>query len=160
MKLDVKKIRELSEQDFEKAWIETAHLLPMSGEISLRKKRGEPSLMRDMAQKIREALLSMGFDEMENRHVLDEADVYKQYGPESPVILDRCFYLAALPRPELGIGKEKEAIIQKIDHSFSEKKKEKLAEILRRYKSGDLEGDDFVDALVQGLGWKRSRQPQ
>jgi len=157
MKLDVKKIRELSEKDFEKAWIETADLLPKKGEISLRKKRGEPSVMRDMAQKIREALLSMGFDEMENRHVLDEADVYKQYGPESPVILDRCFYLAALPRPELGISKEKEAIIQKIDSTFTNEKKEKLAEILRRYKSGDLEGDDFVDALVQGLGWKEEQ---
>jgi len=157
MKLDVKKIREQSEKDFEKAWIETAELLPKKGEISLRKKRGEPSVMRDMAQKIREALLSMGFDEMENRHVLDEADVYKQYGPESPVILDRCFYLAALPRPELGISKEKEGIIHKIDAKFSAEKKEKLAEILRRYKSGDLEGDDFVDALVQGLGWKEEQ---
>jgi len=157
MKLDVKKIRELSERDFEKAWLETAELLPKKGEIQLKKRQGEPSAMRQMAQKIREALLSQGFDEMENRHVLEEADVYKQYGPESPVILDRCFYLAALPRPELGISKEKEGIIRKIDPKFSAQKKDKLAEILRRYKSGDLEGDDFVDALVQNLGWKEEQ---
>jgi len=157
MKLDVRAIRGLAENDFEKAWIETAALLPRKGQLQLKKKRGEPSQMRELAQKIRETLLSLGFDEVENRHVLEEAEVYKQYGPESPVILDRCYYLAMLPRPELGIGKEKEEIIRGIDAGFGGEKKEKLAEILRKYKSGDLEGDDFVDAMVQALNWKEEQ---
>ncbi|MCX5704267.1 MAG: O-phosphoserine--tRNA ligase, partial [Candidatus Omnitrophica bacterium] len=145
--LDTKKIIQESEADFEKAWTETAKLLPRNTEISI-SGAGKPNPMRDMVQKSREILLGMGFSEMENKTILSEKDVYREYGPEAPVILDRIFYLARLPRPDIGLGKEQITEVEKIIGQF---KPEVLQEIFRAYKRGEIEGDDFVEEIVRKL---------
>lgn len=153
MVLDTKKIKNHALENFENAWLETIELLPKEGEIKL-KNKGNAHPLQETIQKIRENLLQMGFDEIENKFITDESDVYKQYGPEAPLILDRCYYLATLPRPELGIGKKKEIQIRKIDPGFDENKKQILGKILRMYKIGSIEGDDFIEMLVKELNWK------
>ncbi|GAI24153.1 unnamed protein product, partial [marine sediment metagenome] len=86
-----------------------------------------------MIQQSREILLNLGFDEVENPTILPDYDVSKQYGPEARIILDRVFYLAELPRPEIGLSAQKIAQIKEI---AGEIETEKLRSILRRYKKG------------------------
>ncbi|WP_225369298.1 hypothetical protein [Methanobrevibacter arboriphilus] len=62
---------------------------------------------------LREAYLRLGFSEAVNPLFIDKNDVYKQFGPEAPAVLDRCFYLAGLPRPDIGIGVDKINYIKK-----------------------------------------------
>ena len=50
--------------------------------------------------RLRETYLSLGFDEAENPVIIDEKDIYRQFGPEAMAVLDRVFYLGGLPQPE------------------------------------------------------------
>ncbi len=126
-----------------------------SGAVSrpVLKTRGASHPLRDIIQRSREILLGLGLDEVENRTVLPEADVYRQYGPEAPVILDRAFYLARLPRPDIGLSSEKIARIEGLIGAFDI---QKLQSILRSYKRGEIESDDFVEVLVERLGIEES----
>jgi len=54
--------------------------------------------------RLRETYLSLGFDEAENPVIIDEKDIYRQFGPEAMAVLDRVFYLGGLPRPNVGIA--------------------------------------------------------
>ncbi len=145
--IDIKGIRKQAQEDFEKAWSDSAGLLPKNTVVSING-RGKPHPVRNMIQKSRRILLYMGFDEVENRTIIPEADVKKQYGSEAYVILDRIFYLARLPRPDIGLGRDKEDAIKKIIGSFDIAL---MKDILRRYKKGEIEGDDFVEELVSRL---------
>jgi O-phosphoseryl-tRNA synthetase len=75
--------------------------------------------------------------------------VVKQYGPEARVILDRAFYLAELPRPDIGLSEKRIAqvkeIVQEIDI-------ENLQTILRNYKKGEIEADNLIEELIAKLG--------
>ena len=104
-----------------------------------------------MVNKLRKTLLDMGFDETENLTILPQEDIYKQYGPEAAVILDRAFYLAKLPRPEIGLSKEKITQIENITGKFNQTK---LKDLLRNYKKGNIESDDLTEELVDGLNIK------
>ncbi len=146
---DTKKIRELARRDFERAWLETSRLVPEKGRIPVRNRRGEEHPVRRAVQEVREILLDEGFDEIENRTIIPAVEVYKQYGPEAPVILDRVFFLAELPRPDIGLGKEK---IEKAREIIGDFDPEVLKGILREYKKGEIEGDDLVEELVTRLG--------
>ncbi len=110
--------------------------------------RGTSHPLRDIIQRSREILLALGFDEIENRTILPEKDVFRQYGPEAPVILDRAFYLARLPRPDIGLSREK---IERIQRLIGNVEVERLQSILRSYKRGEIESDDFVEVLVDRL---------
>ncbi len=121
--------------------------------ISNKKQKGISHPLRDMIQWSREILLNLGFDEIENRTILSEADVYREYGPEAPVILDRAFYLAKLPRPDIGLSKERISFIQKIIGEFDV---EVLQKILRSYKRGEIESDDFVEVLVDRMSLEKT----
>ena len=145
---NIEEIIEKSKKDFEKTWFNSAKLIPKDTHIEI-KGKGESHPVRDMIQKSREILLGLGFDEVENKSILPNTDVYREYGPEAPIILDRAFYLAKLPRPDVGLSKERIAQIEKIIGKFNP---EALQEILRSYKKGEIESDDFVEELV-----KRSR---
>ncbi|HIE33579.1 MAG TPA: O-phosphoserine--tRNA ligase, partial [Candidatus Altiarchaeales archaeon] len=72
-----------------------------------KKQKGRSHLVQDLMQEIRNVFLDLGFDEIENQIFIPEDDVYKQYGSEAPVVLDRCYYLAGLPRPDIGLSREK-----------------------------------------------------
>ncbi len=158
---NTKKIKELAKKDFEKTWLETKNFLEIRGrKFKWKKEKGEPHLIEELRQKIRQIILSYGFKEVINPVIIDEEEIYKQYGPEAPVILDRCFYLAGLPRPEIGLSKEKVSKIKKIIPNLSEKDIENLRKILRDYKKGKLEGDDFVEELVLKLNIKPEQATQ
>lgn len=92
----------------------------------------------------------MGFEEVILPMFVKESDVYKEYGPEYPVILDRLFYLAGLPRPDIGLSESSIKKIRKIVPEFSKTKE--LQYILRRYKKNEIESDDLVETMVTELG--------
>ena len=145
---DTGEIKARAKDNFTDAWIATAKLIPTGTEISLGKK-GKPHLVRELVQKSRQILLNLGFDEVENLTLLPDSDVVKQYGPEARVILDRAFYLAELPRPDIGLSAKRIAEIKKI---AAEMDVEKLQTILRSYKKGEIEADNLIEELIAKLG--------
>jgi O-phosphoseryl-tRNA synthetase len=144
---DLSKIRTQARRDFTEAWVSTAKLLPKDTKISL-EKRGKPHPLHELIQKSREILLNLGFSEVENLTILPDSDVSKQYGPEARVILDRVYYLAKLPRPEIGLSNNKITEAKKIIEQLDIKK---LRAILRAYKKGEIEADNLVEELIHGL---------
>ncbi|MCK4781357.1 O-phosphoserine--tRNA ligase [Candidatus Parcubacteria bacterium] len=144
---DIKKLKEKKEKDFEKTWLETAKLLPRNTHLKL-KNKGTPNLVAEMIEKSRKILLNAGFREVINKTILPEDDIYKQYGPESPLILDRTYYLATPSKPDIGLSKKRIEEISKIIGSFTS---EKLQNILRDYKKGIIEGDDLIEEIVNKL---------
>lgn len=147
-KFDTGAIRSKAKGNFTGAWIATAKLLPTGTKISL-PKRGKPHLVRELIQKSREILLNLGFDEVENLTLLPDGDVVKQYGPEARVILDRAFYLAALPRPDIGLSEKRIAQVKEIANNIDIGK---LQNILRNYKKGEIESDNLIEELIARLG--------
>jgi O-phosphoseryl-tRNA synthetase len=145
---DTGEIKSQAKSNFTDAWIATAKLIPSGTEISLTRK-GKPHLVRELIQKSRQILLNLGFDEVENPTILPDSDVVKQYGPEARVILDRVFYLAELPRPDIGLSARKIAQLKKIVEEIDI---EKLQTILRNYKKGEVEADNLIEELIAGLG--------
>lgn len=100
---------------------------------------------------LRQAYLKLGFDETVNPLFVEEEDIYRQFGPEAPAVLDRCFYLAGLPRPDIGIGMDKIEVIEEIGVQLNEDKIQGLKDIFRRYKKGDESGDDLVHDVSVAL---------
>jgi O-phosphoseryl-tRNA synthetase len=155
MKLNIKKIKEQAKKDFEKTWVESSDLLPKKTKIVIKKKKGEEHPFPKMAGVLRKVFLEAGFDETKNLTIIPEQDIYKQYGPEAAVILDRSFYLAKLPRPEIGLSAEKINQIKKIIRLFggqaNDFNQEILKNILRKYKKGEIESDDLIEEMVINL---------
>jgi O-phosphoseryl-tRNA synthetase len=125
----------------------TAKLIPTHTKLSLDRK-GKPHLLRESIQKSRDILLNLGFDEAENLTILSDIDVVKQYGPEARLILDRAFYLAELPRPDIGLSAKRIAQAKKIAGEIDI---EGLQSILRSYKRGEIEADNLIEEFVVGL---------
>ncbi|MEJ5293348.1 MAG: O-phosphoserine--tRNA ligase [Candidatus Methanosuratincola sp.] len=151
MKIRIKEVLEKAEKDFEDAWKETGQMVGGKGVFALGKK-GTKHVLVETANRLREIYLELGFDEAVNPMIVDEADIYKQYGHEAPAILDRCYYLAALPRPDIGIGAEKVAKIREAGGPADEASLERLKGIFHDYKKGRVDGDDLVEAVAEGLG--------
>jgi O-phosphoseryl-tRNA synthetase len=145
---DTGEIKSMAKNNFTDAWIATAKLIPTETKISLTKK-GKPHLVRELIQKSRQILLNLGFDEVENLTLLPDSDVVKQYGPEARVILDRAFYLAELPRPDIGLSEKRIAQIKQIAEEIDI---EKLQTTFRNYKKGEIESDNLIEELIAGLG--------
>jgi O-phosphoseryl-tRNA synthetase len=116
------------------------------------KKRGKEHPVCSLIQRFREIFLDLGFDEVINPSIVDEEDVYLQYGLEAPLILDRVFYLAGLDRADIGIGKDKLQKIQEIVPGFNKEKV--LQRVFREYKEGKIESDDLIEVLVRELSLK------
>ena len=144
---DVDEIKSQAKRNFTEAWMSTAKLLPTGTKVSLQGK-GKPHILHELIQRSREILLNLGFDEVENLTILPDSDVSKQYGPEARIILDRIFYLAELPRPEIGLSAQRINQVKKI---AAKADVEELTSIFRRYKRGEIEADDLVEKLVTGL---------
>jgi O-phosphoseryl-tRNA synthetase len=145
---DTGEIKSKAKTNFTDAWIATAKLIPAGTKISLTKK-GKPHLVRELIQKSRQILLNLGFDEVENLTLLPDSDVVKQYGPEARVILDRAFYLAELPRPDIGLSEKRISQIKEISQEIDI---EKLQTLLRNYKKGEIEADNLIEELIAKLG--------
>jgi O-phosphoseryl-tRNA synthetase len=148
MAFDLDGIKEQAKDNFTDAWIAAAELIPTGTEVSLAKK-GKPHLVRELIQKSRQILLDLGFDEAENLTLLPDSDVVKQYGPEARVILDRAFYLAELPRPDIGLSAKRIAEIKRIAEGIDV---ERLQTVLRDYKKGKIEADNLIEELIAALG--------
>jgi len=144
---DTGEIKSRAKANFTDAWVATGKLIPTGTEISLAKK-GKPHLVRELIEKSRRILLDLGFDEVENLTILPDTDVVKQYGPEARVILDRAFYLAELPRPDIGLSAKKITEIKRIAEKVDI---ESLQTILRSYKKGEIEADNLIEELIARL---------
>ncbi|RZN15886.1 MAG: O-phosphoserine--tRNA ligase [Methanosarcinales archaeon] len=105
----------------------------------------------DTIYRLRESYLRLGFDEVLNPLIVDEKDVHKQFGYESLAVLDRCFYLAGLPRPDIGISDERVLKIKQL-LNIDDKRVEEIRQILHSYKKGEVEGDDLVSVISHRLG--------
>lgn len=153
---NTKRIKEQAERDFEKAWLETAGLLKLEGRSLqwVKGAKGRRHPVVEVAHRIREILLSYGLEEVLNPSIIPEAEVYRQYGPEAPIILDRCFYLAELPRPDLGVNSKTLAKIREVLPSFTSDKVEKLKRVFRAYKEGKVEAGGLAEELVEKLSVK------
>jgi len=156
MKFDPTQIREAAKENFDEAWQQGKEYL------------GKPSLNQryprniypfagahpifDTIQRLREAYLRLGFSEAMNPIMVDAQDVYRQFGSEALAVLDRCFYLAGLPRPDIGISDERIAQINALlGRSLVQDEVETVRQILHGYKKGKVEGDDLVAELAKAL---------
>ncbi len=149
---NAKEIEELAEENFEKAWMETKNLLPKKNLDKIypltKVKQGKPHILFETIQKLREAYIKLGFEEVVNPIFIEEKEVYKQFGNEAQAILDRCYYLAGLPRPDVGMSEEKIEKLKKIVE-IDDKKIEKLREVLHAYKKGAFGGDDLIYKIAE-----------
>src|SRR5690606_19862349 len=109
-------------------------------------------VLYDTIWMIREAYLRLGFSEMVNPLFIDEEHIYKQFGPEAPAVLDRCFYLGGLPRPDIGLAADKIEMMRDMGIDTDPGRIEKLKDVFRSYKKGDLPGDDLVLEVSEALG--------
>ena len=147
---EVEKIKKEAEKDWEKTWRETSKQLEGRGKFKLKRERGKEHLLYRYILKIREVLLELGFDEIILHQIQPYEEVIKQYGPEAGAILDRIYYLATLPRPDIGLSKEKKELIRKRLPNFD--KFDELQNILRKYKKEEIKGgEDFTELLVTKL---------
>ncbi len=155
VRFDVKAIRAKAKMNYEEAWLETEKLLAKRGRLILwSKTQGKTHPVSDLIWRIRQIILSYGFEEAINPCIIEESEVYKQYGPEAPVILDRCFYLAGLPRPEIGLSSKKLQEIKAIVPTLTANQTDELRRIFRAYKEGKIGGDDLTEEIVTRLGVK------
>ena len=152
MKFEPNDIKERAKKDFDGTWLETARFVDgRERKFTIPKRRGRKQLLTIYSDKIREILLDMGFDEVVLKPIWDERHVRLQYGPEAPAILDRLYYLATLPRPDIGLSDEKKKMIKDKIKGFD--KFEELQNVLKDYKREQIEsGEDFTEALVTRLG--------
>jgi len=112
-------------------------------------KTGREHPVAAMCQKFREVFLDLGLDEMINPAIVEEAHIYRQYGPEAPLILDRVFYLAWQDRADIGLGRNKLDQIRRIVPDFD--REEDLRALFREYKEARIEADDFLEEMALRL---------
>lgn len=158
MKFDPKQIRAETSKDFETAWIAGAkyagekRLTERYPGSLLRLSYGKPHPVFETIQKLRETYLRLGFEEVMNPVTIEEAEVKQQFGKEALAVLDRCYYLAGLPRPDIGISDER---VKQMDSYFSKQittdKIDALKDTLHSYKKGEIDGDDLVYEVAKSL---------
>jgi O-phosphoseryl-tRNA synthetase len=148
-------IKKQAEDDFDAAW--------NNGEKYIKKpaineqyphmplKFGKAHPIYDTISKLRDAYMRMGFEEMMNPLIVDEREVHKQFGHESLAVLDRCYYLAGLPRPNVGISDERISTIKSILGDIGDEGIEIIRKVLHSYKKGEVEGDDLVPEIAAAI---------
>ncbi|MCP8322576.1 MAG: O-phosphoserine--tRNA ligase [Candidatus Methylarchaceae archaeon HK02M2] len=118
--------------------------------MSSKSKRVRKHILSDVLEKLRHTYVDLGFKEVYNPIFIEERDIYKQWGNEAPTILDRCFYLSTLPRPDIGINQEKLDTIKKwVD--IEPKKKIILQKVFHNYKKGFFDSDKLVTKIAETL---------
>jgi O-phosphoseryl-tRNA synthetase len=169
-----------SHENFEEAWHEGPSVVTPPGHAatypSLSFKRAQAHPIFATINRLRETYLSLGFDEAENPVIIDEKDIYRQFGPEAMAVLDRVFYLGGLPRPNVGIARKQLDEINEIlmshrsplahgdavpvaqahhhEHyqSMTRETEEHLRETLHAYKKSEIDGDELTFELSKVLG--------
>lgn len=162
MKFDPDAIRRSAAQDFEETWNLGREMIPVPA-INQTYPRlafdyGKTHPIFETIQRLREAYLRIGFEETMNPVIVEDRDVYRQFGSEALAVLDRCFYLAGLPRPDVGLSDERIAKINEIiGRNTDENDAEMIRKVLHSYKKGELEGDDLIHELSGHLDTTDSR---
>ena len=146
--LPIDEILSRSKKDYFEEWKTTGSYFEGSRTFTLPEKRGKEHLLSKYALKAREILLDMGFDEVYLKQFFSKDNVEMQYGPESPAILDRLYYLATLPRPDIGISEDKKAAIMDKIPSLDF---EKLKGVFRDYKLDKIDPGDLSEVLATRL---------
>ena len=167
-------------ENFEGAWHEGPSVLAPSGYEGkyphLNYKRALAHPIFATINRLRETYLSIGFDEAENPVIIEEKDIYRQFGPEAMAVLDRVFYLGGLPRPNVGIARKQLDEINEILTShqnplvhadslpagqvqhrnsyppMTKETEEHLRETLHAYKKSEIDGDELTIELAKVLG--------
>ncbi|WP_321430141.1 O-phosphoserine--tRNA ligase [uncultured Methanolobus sp.] len=155
MKFNPDDIKKAASEDFDAAWnkgkdyISESKLNDQYPHMTI--KYGKPHPVYDTISKLRDAYMRMGFEEMMNPLIVDEREVHKQFSHEALAVLDRCFYLAGLPRPNVGISDERIAEIKEILGGVDDEAIESIRKVLHSYKKGDVEGDDLVPEIAASI---------
>lgn len=118
-------------------------------EITRSMDRGREHPVNKLCQTFREVMLDLGLDEMINPAIVEDFHIYKQYGPEAPLILDRVFYIAGLDRADIGLSKAKEQKLLELMPGFN--RLDDLQSLLRQYKEAAIEADDFLEEMALQL---------
>nr|MDO8117415.1 O-phosphoserine--tRNA ligase [Candidatus Sigynarchaeota archaeon] len=148
---DTKQLLERAKRNYEKTWEESAALLDKTGsKFKLDPTKGTSHPVYHVIQEARNALITLGFEELVLPIFVDEDEIYKEYGSEAALILDRLFYTAELPRPDIGISSKKIEQIKEIIPGFEDI--DGLQALLRSYKKGEIEADNFLEAMCEKLG--------
>ena len=106
----------------------------------------------DIIQKLRLVYLDMGFTEYYNPVIIDDVEVFRQFDQEPLAVLDRVYYLAGLPRPNVGISDERIKTCENLlDKKITSGDVKKLQDTFQAYKKGRIEGDDLVGVLANRL---------
>jgi O-phosphoseryl-tRNA synthetase len=145
-----------SHENFEGAWHEGPSVLTPASHAdtypSRVYKRAQPHPVFATINRLRETYLSMGFDEAEVPVIIDEKDIYRQFGPEAMAVLDRVFYLGGLPRPNVGIARDRlDKINGILGKTMTSATEEKLRETLHSYKKSEIDGDELTFELSKVL---------
>jgi len=157
MRFDPEDWKARSREHFEKAWHEGPSVLtPPRADARyprLKYPSSFPHPVFETIHRLRETYLRLGFVETCNPIIVEEQEVYRQFGPEASAVLDRVFYLGGLERPNQGIGREElEGIASITGKPVSPEEEERLRQILQDYKRSALDGDDLIHATSQALG--------
>ncbi|KUG19092.1 MAG: O-phosphoserine--tRNA ligase [Methanomicrobiaceae archaeon] len=156
MRFDVEEFRKRARDDFERAWHEGPSVLTPPASAGryprLSYRRAAPHPVFEIVARLRATYLSMGFDEYVNPLIVDEQDIYRQFGPEAMAVLDRVFYLGGLPRPNIGIArKQLDEIAAILGSGISAETEEQLRETLHAYKKATIDGDELTHELATVL---------
>ncbi|MHC1585195.1 MAG: O-phosphoserine--tRNA ligase [Candidatus Syntropharchaeia archaeon] len=162
MKFNPEEIKRRIKRDFEKTWIEGKKYLGRTGINEryprLHTKPGKPHPVFETIQRLREAYMHLGFEEVINPVFVEERDVFKQFGAEALAVLDRCFYLSGLPHPNVGISEERISMMNEIfGKELSDEEVESLRKIFHGYKKGEIGGDDLTFEISRTLGVEDSK---
>ncbi|MBN1785954.1 MAG: O-phosphoserine--tRNA ligase [Candidatus Methanofastidiosa archaeon] len=140
-----------SKENFFDAWLDTGKYFDGERRFDFPNKRGKEHLLSKYGLKARDILLDMGFDEVYLKQFFPKENVMMQYGPEAPAILDRLYFLATMPRPDIGISDDRRKfIMEKIPGLDFEK----LQNIFRDYKLDKIDPGDLSEELATRLKLK------
>jgi O-phosphoseryl-tRNA synthetase len=150
VKFDINALVDAAKRNYEKAWNDSAKLLPVEGsQFKLDPTRGAAHPIYNFVQEARNALISLGFEEIVLPIFVSEDEIYKEYGPEAALITDRIFYTAELPRPDIGISQKKMDMMKQIVPGFE--KFDEFQKMFKAYKKCEIEADDFLEEMVNRL---------
>jgi O-phosphoseryl-tRNA synthetase len=167
-----------SHENFEGAWHEGPSVLTPASHAGTYPNRAYKRAVAHPVfatiNRLRETYLSLGFDEAEVPVIIDEKDIYRQFGPEAMAVLDRVFYLGGLPRPNVGIARKQLDEINEILQShknplvhqdsvpagqphehyrpMTTETEEHLRETLHAYKKSEIDGDELTFEISKVLG--------
>ena len=156
MKFDAREYLELIERDFESAWRKSVEVLSHKP-LNLTYPRygysvGEEHPLFKTIHDLRRAYLALGFKEVVNPLIVEDVHVRKQFGKEALAVLDRCFYLATLPRPDVGLSAERvEKIKEIVGREVGKDEITMLQKVFHSFKKGKIDGDDLSFEIANAL---------